>query len=215
MKKVLLQVLLFSFKKIIMKKFSFLFTLLLFNLFSTAQNVGVGSLNPSEKLEVAGNIKASDFIFSTPKTYYYTLSGVNFIPEKSSDTTIVTIGSGEITMQTNVAGKRIIAPVQLPDGATLINLKAYLNDNNTTENLRVTLYRKTIMSNFFADNYGTLVSSGSAGFALYQTSLFTNVVDNTLYTYYLSVGTENSAVPFPGNIYLRAVIIEYSKTSSQ
>jgi len=197
------------------KKILLIEAMVLMYFFSSAQNVGVGTTNPSEKLEVAGNTKAANFMYSTPKTFFYTLSGINFIPEKSSDTTISGIGNGEITMQTNVAGKRIIAPVQLPDGATLINLKVYINDNSTTDDLRVTLYRKTITGVFFADNYGSLVSSGSAGLALYQTPISTTVVDNSLYTYYLSVGTEISTIPFPGNIYLRAVIIEYTKTTTQ
>ena len=189
--------------------------LLFYNANISAQNVGIGTINPSEKLEVAGNAKAGNFLYSTPKTFFYTLSGFNFIPEKSSDTTISGVGGGEITMQTNVAGKRIVAPVQLPDGATMINLKAYINDFSSTDNLRVILYRKTIVDNFFADNYGLVISSGSLGLAMYQTPISFNVVNNSLYTYYLSVGTENFSVPFPGNIYLRAVIIEYTKTTTQ
>ncbi|MBC7508436.1 MAG: hypothetical protein H7320_06770 [Ferruginibacter sp.] len=192
-----------------------LFIFMTTTFFAHAQNVGIGISSPSEKLEVAGNIKAGNFIYNTPKTFFYTLSGFNFRAEKSTDTILVSIGAGEITMQTNLLGKRIVAPVQLPDGATFVNLKAYINDFSSVTNLEIVLYRKTLTSNFFADNYGLIASSGSAGLALYQTSLFTNVVDNSLYTYYLSVGSENSGIPFPGNIYLRSVTIEYTKTTTQ
>ena len=122
--------------------------------FSVAQNVGVGIINPSEKLDVAGNTKANNFIYSIPKTFNYAVSGFDFRAEKSTDTVIVTIGAGEVTMQTNLLGKRIVAPVHLPDGATMVNLKAYIDDFSSTVNLRVTLYRKTLLDNFFADSYG-------------------------------------------------------------
>ena len=118
-------------------------------------------------------------------------------------------------MQTNLVAKRIVAPIHLPDGATMVNLKAYINDFSTAVNLRVTLYRKNLLDNFFADNYGSVTSTGSAGLDLYQSSIFGNIVDNSLYTYYLSVGSDNFSVPFPGNAYLRSVIIEYTKTVTQ
>lgn len=197
-----------------MKKILLLLLMFAFVIISFAQNIGIGIISPSEKLEVAGNVKAGNFIYSTPKTFFYTLSGFNFRAEKSTDTVLVSVGAGEITMQTNLLGKRIVAPVQLPDGATFVNLKAYINDFSSSTNLVVLLYRKTITTNFFADNYGLVTSSGSAGLALYQTPLFTNVVNNSLYTYYLSVGSEDQNIPFPGNIYLRAVIIEYTNTTT-
>ena len=198
-----------------MKNILLLLTMFIFTLFSSAQNVGIGTASPSEKLEVVGNIKADNFMYSTPKTFFHTFSGFNFRAENSTDTVLASVGAGEITMQTNLVGKKIVAPVQLPDGATLVNLKAYINDFSITSDLRVLLYRKTLTDNFFATNYGSVVSSGAAGLGLYQSSIFTNVIDNSLYTYYLSVSSSNATIPFPGNIYLRAVIIEYTKTSTQ
>jgi hypothetical protein len=198
-----------------MKKISLLFILLVFALFSSAQNVGIGTASPSEKLEVVGNIKADNFAYSAPKTYIQTFSGFNFRAENSTDTVLVSIAAGETTMQTNLTGKKIVAPVQLPDGATLVNLKAYINDFSVNQDLRVMLNRKTLTDNFFASNYGSVVSFGSAGLGFYQSAIFGNVVDNSLYTYYLSVGSSNATLPFPGNIYLRAVMIEYTKTTTQ
>jgi hypothetical protein len=198
-----------------MKKASLLFILFVFTLFSFAQNVGIGTVSPSEKMEVVGNVKADNFMYSTTKTFFHTFSGFNFRAENSTDTVLVGIGAGEITMQTNLVGKKIVAPVQLPDGATLVNLKAYINDFSNTVDLRVVLYRKTLVDNFFATSYGSVISSGGADLGLYQSSIFSNVIDNSLYTYYLSVGSSNATIPFPGNIYLRAVIIEYTKTTTQ
>jgi hypothetical protein len=178
-------------------------------------NVGIGTTNPMQKLEVSGNIKAADFLYSTPKTLHYILSGIDFVAVKSSDTTITGVGSAEITLLTSVVSKNIMAPVHLPDGVTMVNMKVYVNDFSVPDNLQVVFYRKTITSNFFPDNLGSVNSSGSTGLVLSQTSLFTNVVDNSLYTYYISVGPESPSNSFPGNTYLRAVIIEYTSTGTQ
>ncbi len=178
-------------------------------------NIGIGTNNPAQKLDVAGNVKASDFLYTTPKTFRYTLSGINFVAVKSSDTTLTGVGSAEITLLTSVVGKIIMAPVHLPDGVTMVNMKVYVNDFSVSDNLQVIFYRKTITSNFFPDNLGFVNSSGSTGLVLSQTPLFTNVVDNSLYTYYISVGPENYSNTFPSNAYLRAVIIEYTSSSTQ
>ena len=188
-----------------------LMCLLLFYNSSVAQNVGIGVPEPSEKLEVAGNTKASDFIYATPKTSFYAISGSDFIPVKSTDTVLFNIGSGGVTMENSVAAKSIVAPVHLPDGATMINMTAYMYDASVTDNLQVVFYRKTITSNFFPDNIGDVASSGSAAVTTsYQTPVNSfsnsNIVDNSLYTYYLSVEPQSFNGIWQTDMELRAVI---------
>ncbi len=190
-----------------------MFTIIPF--FSNAQNVGIGIINPFEKLEVAGNIKATTFLYANPKTCYYTLSGIDLAAEKSTDTTLTGAGSGEKTLLTAVPGKRMIVPVHLPDGAIMVNMKVYVNDFSINDNLQIVFYSKTITSNFYPDNVGFINSAGSSGLVLYQTNLFSSPVDNAFYTYYITVGTENYGNPFPGNAYLRAIIIEYTMNATQ
>jgi hypothetical protein len=175
-------------------------------------NVGIGTINPSEKLEVTGNIKADTYLYTTPKSFSHTLSGIDFVPERNTDTTIIGVGSGSITMQTDLPFKRLIAPVHLPAGATMVNMTVYITDNSASDNLQVVLYRKTITSAFFPDNLGFITSSGSGALASYATPVFGNVVNNNVYTYYISVGAQNTI--WTGNMYLHAVVIEYTTSST-
>jgi hypothetical protein len=177
-------------------------------------NAGIGTAGPSEKLQIAGNVKANSFVYTTPKTLHYTLVGIDFSAEKSADTTAFAIGSGSIALLTFAPFKKVFAPVHLPDGATMVNMTVYINDNSASDNLSVVFYRKTITSNFFPDNLGNILSSGSpSGVIPYTISLSGNVVDNSTYTYYIAAGAQNGT--YIPNIFLHAVVIEYTLNSTQ
>ncbi len=183
-------------------------------------NFGFGVINPLEKLEVSGNVKAANYIYSTPKTFHYTLSGSDFASEKSTDTVVVSVGSGGVNMQNNISGKRIIAPVHLPDGAIMVKMTVYFTDNSSSDNLRAILYRKTILNNIFPDNLGFVASTGSSGVTTaYQTPVnsfsSSNVVDNSLYTYYISGEVESSNGIWISNMDIRAIVIEYTLNAAQ
>jgi hypothetical protein len=198
-----------------MKKNLLLLPLLTASIFLNAQNIGIGTTNPSEKLEVNGNIKAGNFLYTTPRTLRYTLSGIHFRSENSLDTAVIGVGSGSIAMQNLVAGKRLIAAVQLPDGVTVTNMTVYITDVSATENLQVIFYRKTITSNFFPDNLGFINSSGSpAGVVGYPTPVFNHAVDNSIYTYYISAGTQSNGL-WINNFFLHAVVIEYTRNATE
>ncbi|MDB5206934.1 MAG: hypothetical protein JWR72_2009 [Flavisolibacter sp.] len=179
-------------------------------------NVGIATLSPSEKLEVTGNVKASNYVYTTPKTLYYSLSGIDFEPLVSSDTSFKAVGSGDITLLTTNTFRKVVAPVHLPHGAVLQNMTVYVIDNSVTDNLLILLSRKLQLDNFAADNLGFVISAGSTGISTaYPTSLGSNVVDNSVNTYYLYAGLNNSPNPWTGNIYLRGVIIQYTLPSAQ
>jgi hypothetical protein len=178
-------------------------------------NVGIGTTPVSEKLEVAGNAKANNFIYSTPKTLHYNLSGADFKSENSRDTVFVNLGYGSTGITSVLPFKRLIAPVHLPHGANMVKMTAYILDGSG-ENMQIVFYRKTMLSNVFPDNIGVITSSGAAGGTVsYQTPInaFSTLVDNTVYTYYLSVGVQGSG--FWGGMELVSIVIEYTLTSAQ
>jgi hypothetical protein len=186
---------------------------------SAAGNLGIATINPTEKLQVAGNIKANSFRYTTPKTMYQSIPGSAFRGERSYDTVFISLGYGGASMFSLLPGKRLIAPVQLPQNAIMQNMTVYINDNSTQNNAEVTLYRKTITSTFFPDNIGTLNSSGSSGIiTLYTTPVNTfggsNVIDNLNYTYYISVGSNGSTGLWTSIVEILTVIIEYTLTET-
>lgn len=181
-------------------------------------NVGIGTSVPAEKLGVIGSVKADNYKYNTPKTLYYNLSGNDFRGFLSKDTTIISLGGGGIFMGNTVATNGIVAPVHLPHGAIMVNMTVYLEDFSAAQDLQAVFYRKTILSNFFPDNIGVVSSSGSSGLLPYTTpvNFLSNVVDNTLYTYYINIYT----TPFPSAwsssaLGLRAVVIEYTLAAAQ
>jgi hypothetical protein len=178
-------------------------------------NVGINFFNPTERLQVGGNVSANSYKYATPKTMYHSIPGAAFRGERSQDTTYVSLGYGSAGMFSLVPGRRLIAPVQLPHNAVMVSMRAYISDNSSTEDLDVTLYRKTITSVFFPDNIGTLNSAGSGGGAtLYSTSIVGfggyNVVNNLNYTYYVSIGIHGSTGLWVSNMDTLVVIIEYT-----
>ena len=77
--------------------------------------------------------------------YYYNLSGFDFRAERSFDTTLINSGSGDINMQNNISGRRILADVHLPNGAAMVNMTVYITDFSVPDNLQPIFYRKTIL----------------------------------------------------------------------
>jgi hypothetical protein len=175
-------------------------------------NLGIATGNPTEKLEVNGNIKATAFKYPAPKTFYCTIPGLNFRSENSADTVRVNLGYGSTTIFSFGYGRRLIAAVQLPQNAVMQHMTAYLADNSGTYDMTVTLYRKTMTSTFFPSNLGNITSSGtSIGATLYTTTIAStfnsNEVDNSLYTYYISVASTGT---WTSNMDTIAIVIDYT-----
>jgi len=181
--------------------------------FTHAQNVGIGITNPSEKLQVAGNVKADSLKYTTPRITHHSIPGAGFRAERSTDTSFVSTGTGGAYLASDVTGKRLTVAVQLPHKAVMQTMTVHMIDNSTFDDLQVVFRRKLISDNFFADNIGTVSSSGASGTTIaYSTPVnsfaSSNVVDNTLYTYYITVGTTGT---WSGSLReVRAIVITYS-----
>jgi hypothetical protein len=178
-------------------------------------NLGIGTTNPTERLDVAGTIRATAFKYATPKLCYYSMPGAVFRAENSYDTVFVSLGNGGVDMFSLLPGKRLMGAVQLPHGAVMQNMTAYIADNAPSENVQVLLCRKTITSNFFPDNIGFVTSSGSSGVTTSYTTpvnavFSSNVVDNLQYTYYISISMAGGSGMWITNMDTLVVIISYT-----
>ena len=175
--------------------------------------VGIGTNNPTEKLQVAGNIKADSLKYTTPRITYHSIPGAAFRAERSTDTSFVSTGSGGAYLASDVTGKRLTVAVQLPHKAVMQTMTVHMIDNSAFDDLQVVFRRKLISDNFFADNIGNLSSSGASAVTIaYSTPVnsfaSSNVVDNTLYTYYITVGTTGTWSGSSREV--RSIVITYT-----
>lgn len=175
-------------------------------------NVGIGTPNPTYKLEVNGSIKAADWVvansfrLANPKTYYYTVPSSAFHSMYSSsffyaDQSSAYFESGHASLA--------FAPVTMPEGANITNVTAYYNDQSTPSDLSISLVRLSLTSNF-VDFITTLSSSGNGGLGTATTSLgFSHVINNVNNSY--SIRAASVGATWPGsNLQIRAIVISYT-----
>jgi hypothetical protein len=85
----------------------------------------------------------------------------------------------------------MVAPVNLPDGATITGLSVYVFDNDTTYDVSASLYQTNATSTVL--NVGTTNSSSGAPGYVTLTATANSVVDNSHYSYYIRfVTVENN-----------------------
>lgn len=181
--------------------------------------VGIGTINPTEKFQVSGgNVMADNFIYSTPKTFYYSVSGADFRSERSFDTSYVGAGNGGVYMENRTtAQQNLVGGVHLPDGAKLVKATAYISDFFVPINLRVALYRRTLATNFQADALIYIYSSGSSGLGSYQVPFNPGIleVNNSLYNYYFYITPDPiGSIWGSSGLDLRGIVIEYTLAST-
>ena len=195
-----------------MKKKLLVYLLILTSLFAEAQHVGIGTLTPTETLDVAGNIKSAGTIktnaiqFNTPQTYYYSLSGDDFVSKNSGDKIYREgITNGGAFFLTSTEG--MVAPVHLPHGATVTKMTVQYLDQGIAVDLRVWL-RFNSGLNILA----SATSSGSAGEGSVSDSTISNpVIDNSARAYVIDATPVGGQ--WPGiNMIVHRIILEYRMT---
>jgi len=201
-----------------------------FEIFNTNQNftmlssgnVGIGLTAPAQKLDVNGNVQvpaANDYLYSTPKTLYYSVPSAAFLPEADGtyQRAMITGNSYLATGTATVVGY-MDAPVNLPDGATVLSVTFFVVDNDGTYNLQPgQLWRNDAST---ATSYGNVVQManvpipGNSNSTLVQsttTNAITNpVIDNQNYMYYLRWGTQQANA----NMRIVKVLITYTVTKA-
>ena len=171
-------------------------------------NVGIGTTGPSEKLEVSGNVKATSYKYSTPRTNYCSIPPSAFDKEFNADTIYRDYGAVSFASPTNSTGSYLIAPVNLPHGATITGFTVYYEDNSAAKNLVITLMQHT-HSQPGATTIATFTSSGTPGNTSSSVVVAGWVVNNQTANY--CIEANSTPMPWPGfSILIRGVVITYT-----
>ena len=177
-------------------------------------NVGIGTTTPVEKIDVVGNIqttgtiKGASHTFPAPKTYYYSMSGSDFIGKISlDDDERETIAGGGVFQVSGFAAG-LTGALHLPHGAVITKMTVFFKDISATVDLQVGLRQN---SSAFA--MASISSSGIPGeTSLFDNSISSSTIDNSLYAYTIDVDAIGGSWPNVSLI-LRKVIFEYTISS--
>jgi hypothetical protein len=177
-------------------------------------NVGIGLNSPSEKLEVTGNVKATSYKYSSPKTFYCSVHPSAFQAEFPSDNIYRDFSSVYYFNPPN--GTYMVAPINLPNGAIITGFTVYFVDNSTTEDLRVVLLYHPHLSNGTTE-LARVVSSGTPGASSSSApSIGAPAVVNNQLANYAIEANPHSDNPWPGfNLQIRSILITYTMNETQ
>jgi len=160
----------------------------------------------SHNLTVAGDTVADSFQYSSPKTSYLSVPASSFHSTLNEAYTYST-SRGSVRMTNPTSGGTLVAPVQLPHGASITGMRVYGFDN-TGANMTIEF---TSTANFGQPMVITSVSTIGfpADFELIGPVSPPVVVDNSNESYSVLV---SAAASWPGHIFLdlKSVVIEYT-----
>jgi hypothetical protein len=209
-----------------------------FNFNARNGNVGIGISTPANKLEVGGNITSTGgltasgdiasggnitgnaFRYDSPKTFFYSIPPAAFTAAYSLDGYHATNEVNyiyievfpEVTAHSDYA-PTFVAPVHLPDGATVTGLTVYGIDNNAGADLQFTLRRRLHEGNTYV-TMCTLQSTGTPGdFESSSSSISFPVISNQYYNFTILAHT--TAGESSDNTQIKSVRITYTMSEAQ
>ncbi|MES2774389.1 MAG: hypothetical protein V4722_09405 [Bacteroidota bacterium] len=147
-------------------------------------NVGIGPSNPSEKLEVTGNIKADNFKYKLPITRYYSIPDGAFSSRAAADKVAKTVSNGGAFVE-NGGPYGLVAPVYLPHNAKVTAITIDFYDGSATQDLSFILFRQ-----FSSGLVSTATASTSGNIGLNIQTIIPStdlVIDNSLHGYQVIV----------------------------
>lgn len=171
--------------------------------------IGITPTTALQRLQVAGSTLAADYDYSTPQTRTLTLHPAAFVATSGTAGDNIRYLNDRVFM-TATGSLSLIAPVSLPDGATITQVEAIVMDNNAGD-FTITLSRN-LFSAIGGTFIATLTSSGasSAIQTLNTTAITVPTVNNTTASYCVFATSTNWEVNLN---YLKGVRITYTVSS--
>lgn len=178
-----------------------------------ANSSGIGTLRvtPEGDTFILGEATADSFNYSAPKTSYASVMGDSF--HAASDAPFrASAGNGNAYLLVSGSGT-MVAPIQLPHGAIVTNVRFYFNDTFSGGNLSFTLTRRTHGSAGFT--FMAIVdTAGFNGNYLFNEESFISspVINNDLYSYQLRVFSSNWSAN--SQLSIQSVVVEYTTSEA-
>jgi len=181
-------------------------------------NVGMGTTAPEAKLHVNGDVRVNGGIqldgdvVIPPTTRYLTIGAADMVPQSSS--MFVYRSFAAIVSFFAPAGQSttLYAPVHLPDGATVTELRAFLHDNVPDGDVYVSLEAENLGGGTLV--LAVILTDGTPGtIEAVDDTIQDAVIDNSTHAYYLRA--VYTVPPADGETYfrIRPVRIAYEITS--
>ncbi len=168
-------------------------------------SVGTTAVPFTNGLLVEGNTKFNgtvhidnEIAYTTPQTRYFSIHGRGFIePNANSSASSNHGGQALVCFGPGASSCNNTAGVYLPQGVVVTQMRAIIEDNSSSGNLSIDLYRVRLTDN----NHTTMASVTSSGtpgdFAtLTDNSISSSTIDNENYAYYVSTTIPQEQSPF-------------------
>ena len=127
-------------------------------------------------IQSVGSINADSLQYNNARTHYLTIPAEAFHPG-SNVNYFNTYGMGGAYISAT-GGNALVAPVHLPDGATVTKMTVYFNDSSTSD-MTVYFHRLSYTGGGYF-NLATVTSSGTAGYyTKTDTTISYATIDNT------------------------------------
>jgi len=174
-------------------------------------NVGIGTTAPGAKLDVDGDIKVSGSVIVPARTRYLSLSTAAFTPDRAS-LDYSNSGNGIYGM-TPGQSLGFVAPVNLPQGATITEIRAVVDDleSGSGQDFTVSLLQRALFSSGVTV-VSQLFSSGAPGTYEQLAAAVNQAVDNQNYFYMVEARWYTPASGIGQDMMMRSVRITYTVT---
>ena len=121
-----------------------------------------------------------------------------------------TEGNGGTFIATSNDSTDLVAPVHLPQGATMTKVTFYGYDAIATTDIKISIHRRYMNSAVYNNLASHTSNTSSGAYSAVEQSILDATIDNSQYNYYIVVELVGGTWHSQGLLAVKAVVIEYT-----